>query len=209
MGSTDIFGVGRGRCHSVLAERHRNRSVTLQREPQCDHHRQNGSPAVHNSSIGAIGKLFQTSEPEKGGKVPHTFVQSVDFPVQPLRELSDNVANQKRRIRQRGWGRIETVILAISVAGLGWLFLWPGDPFSHVSIGMSRAEAIAMVGTPPRKEDKTLPFCHEGAPAYQDCEKIKKSGAVYFLLWKVGIGSWMVVGLDANDKVCFRGRVNT
>ena len=119
------------------------------------------------------------------------------------------MANQDRRINQRGWGRIETLILAISVAGLAWLFLWPGDPFSHVSIGMSRAQAIATVGSPPRKEDKTLPFCRDGATPYRDCEEIKKSAAVTFLLWKVGIGSWMVIGLDANDRVCFRGRVNT
>lgn len=113
------------------------------------------------------------------------------------------------RTGQAGWGRIETVILAISVAGLAWLFLWPGDRFSQVEIGMSRAEAIATVGTPPRKEGGTLAFCREGATPYRDCEDIRKSGAVYFLLWKVGIGSWMVVGLDANDRVCFRGRVNT
>jgi hypothetical protein len=119
------------------------------------------------------------------------------------------MANQNRRTRQRGWGRIETLILAISVAGLAWLFLWPGDPFSQVSIGMPRAQAIATVGSPPRKEDKTLPFCREGATPYRDCEEIKKTGAVTFLLWKVGIGSWMVIGLDANDRVCFRGRVNT
>jgi hypothetical protein len=122
--------------------------------------------------------------------------------------MADN-ADHERGPRQRGWGRIETVILVISVAGLAWLFLWPGDKFSQVSIGMSRAEAIATVGTPPRKEDKALSFCREGATPYRDCDEIKKTGAVYFLLWKVGIGSWMVIGLDANDKVCFRGRVNT
>ena len=110
---------------------------------------------------------------------------------------------------QSGWGRIETVILVISLAGLAWLFLWPGDKFSEVNIGMSRAEAIATVGSPPRKEVTVLPFCREGETPYRDCDEIRKSRAVYFLLWKVGIGSWMVIGLDANDKVCFRGRVNT
>ena len=120
-----------------------------------------------------------------------------------------STANRKCGSLQRGWGRIETVILAVSVAGLAWLFLWPGEPFSQVKIGMSRAEAIATVGTPPRNEDKALPFCRDGATLYRDCDEIRKSGAVYFLLWIVGIGSWMVIGLDANDRVCFRGRVNT
>ena len=114
-----------------------------------------------------------------------------------------------RRFKQCGWGRIESFILVIGVAGLAWLFLWPADTFNQVKIGMTRSEAIATVGMPPRKEDKALPFCREGATPYRDCEEIRKSGAVYFLLWKVGIGSWMVVGLDANDKVCYRGRVNT
>ena len=67
------------------------------------------------------------------------------------------------RFRQRGWGRIESFILVIGVAGLAWLFLWPGDTFSQVKIGMSRSEAISTVGTPPRKEDKALTFCREGA----------------------------------------------
>jgi len=87
-------------------------------------------------------------------------------------------ADHERGFKQRGWGRIETVILVISVAGLAWLFLWPGDKFSQVSIGMSRAEAIAIVGTPPRKEDKVLSFCREGATPYRDCDEIKKTGAV-------------------------------
>ena len=117
--------------------------------------------------------------------------------------------NRKPKSAQHGWGRIETLILVISAAGLAWLFFWPGDTFSQVKIGMSRAQVIAAVGTTPRKEDKLLPFCREGATPYRDCDEIRKSGAVYFLLWKVGIGSWMVIGLDANDKVCFRGRVNT
>ena len=114
-----------------------------------------------------------------------------------------------RRFKQCGWGRIESFILVIGMAGLAWLFLWPADTFSQVKIGMTRSEAIATVGMPPRKEDKALPFCREGATPYRDCDEIRISGAVYFLLWKVGIGSWMVVGLDANDKVCYRRRVNT
>jgi hypothetical protein len=109
----------------------------------------------------------------------------------------------------RGWLRIETIILVISAAGLAWLLLWPGSMFSQVAIGMTRAQAIAAIGRPPTREEKTLPFCREGATPYRDCDEIRQSGAVYFLLWKVGIGSWVVIGLDANARVCFRGRVNT
>jgi hypothetical protein len=119
------------------------------------------------------------------------------------------MANRKCGSWQRGWGRIETVIIAVSLAGFAWLFLWPDESFNDVKIGMSRAEAVAAIGIPPRKEDKMLAFCPEGATAVRDCDEIRKSGAVYFLLWKVGIGSWMVVGLDRNDRVCFHGRVNT
>lgn len=41
--------MGRSRCHAVLTERHRHSCIALQREPQRDQHRQNGSPAVHNA----------------------------------------------------------------------------------------------------------------------------------------------------------------
>ena len=51
-GMIGIPRMGRGRCHSVLTERHCHRCVALQREPQRDQHRQDGSPAVHKLSIG-------------------------------------------------------------------------------------------------------------------------------------------------------------
>lgn len=111
--------------------------------------------------------------------------------------------------RPHGWGRIETLILMISVAGLAWLFLWPGDSFSQVAIGMSRAQALATVGTPPRKEGTTLPFCSDGASRVPECEEIRKTGAVYFLLWNAGGGAWRVIALDINDRVCYRRKVKT
>ncbi len=111
--------------------------------------------------------------------------------------------------RLSGWGRIETLVLVLGIAGATWLFLRFDDPFDRVRNGMSRADVIAAVGAPPRKEARTLPYCREGATPYRDCAAINKSGAVYFLSWKVGIASWMVIGLDANGKVCFRGRLNT
>lgn len=51
LGMIGMPRMGRRHCHAVLAERHRNRSVALQREPQRDQHRQNGSPAIHILSI--------------------------------------------------------------------------------------------------------------------------------------------------------------
>lgn len=108
-----------------------------------------------------------------------------------------------------GWGRIETLVLVAGFTWCFWFFLWPHDSFDRIRDGMSRAEVIAAVGTPPRKAARMLPFCRKGATPYRDCDAVNKSGAVYFLAWKVGAASWMVIGFDANDKVCFHGRVNT
>ena len=80
-----------------------------------------------------------------------------------MRGLTKSIGGQKNATVQRGWGRIETIILSFSVAGLAWLFLWPAEPFGQVSIGMSRTDAILTGRTQPSGEGKALPFCREGA----------------------------------------------
>ena len=56
---------------SVFAKWHRHRAVALQRQPQRDQHRQDGSAAVHSLTIFHNIWLFQSSEPESGAKVPY------------------------------------------------------------------------------------------------------------------------------------------
>ena len=68
--SRTIMGMGRIRCHVVLAEWHRHGCIPLQREPQHDCYRQNGSPAIHKSSIRHDIWLFQSSELASSTKVP-------------------------------------------------------------------------------------------------------------------------------------------
>ncbi len=80
-GMIGIPNMGRGRGHAVLTERHRHRCVALQREPQRDQHRQDGSPAVHMLSIFHNIWLFQSSEPESGTKVPYLSNEGRDFSI--------------------------------------------------------------------------------------------------------------------------------
>lgn len=81
LGMTGILRMGRGRCHSVLTERHRHRCVALQRQPQRDQHRQEGSPVVHMPSICHDIWLFQSSEPESGAKVPYFSTEGDNFSI--------------------------------------------------------------------------------------------------------------------------------
>ena len=81
LGMTGISRMGRDRCHAVLTERHRHCCVALQREPQRDQHRQDGSPAVHRLSICRDIWLFQSSEPESGAKVPYISNKGGDLSI--------------------------------------------------------------------------------------------------------------------------------
>ena len=61
----------------MFAKWHCHRAVTLQRQPQRDQHRQNGSPAVHSLSISQNILWFQSSEPIRGTKVPYFSTKAV------------------------------------------------------------------------------------------------------------------------------------
>lgn len=51
LGMVSIRTMTRSPCHAVLAERHRNRSVALQREPQSDQYREYRLPVIHEFII--------------------------------------------------------------------------------------------------------------------------------------------------------------
>ena len=64
-----IAGVDRSR-HAVLAKWHGHGRIALQWEPQRNHYAEKGSPAIHAISISYVGRMFQTSEPDRGRKFP-------------------------------------------------------------------------------------------------------------------------------------------
>jgi len=107
---------------------------------------------------------------------------------------------------QRGWSRTETIILLVIVGAIIWFAAWPNRLVSRVNLGMTRAETIAAVGRAPDKEEKDFTFCREGATWYGNCDEVRKSKAVSFLVWKAGVDSWVVVGFDGGGKVSYRGQ---
>ena len=103
--------------------------------------------------------------------------------------------------RQTGWSTIETVILVVIISAVIWAISTPYRIAYRVQTGMTDAKAIAAIGRPPEKEEGVLSFCATGAKWYGDCSAIATSQSVNFLLWKVGIDTWLVVGVGANHKV--------
>ena len=75
---------------------------------------------------------------------------------------------------------------------------------SRVNVGMTEDEVVGIVGEQPRWKQDELHYCEDG-----DCEAATKSGAVKFLIWKVGIDIYFFVSLDQQSKVVFRGLYQT
>jgi hypothetical protein len=72
---------------------------------------------------------------------------------------------------------------------------------NSIENGMTRAEVVAELGE-PRLEMEELGICTNDA--WQgDCEAARQSGAVIYLLWKYGIDTYFIIGLDAKDRVVF------
>ena len=67
--------------------------------------------------------------------------------------------------------------------------------------GMTQAEVVAELGE-PRLELVELGFCRDNV-WLGDCEAARQSGAVRYLVWKYGIDTWFVVGLDGDSRVVF------
>jgi hypothetical protein len=104
-------------------------------------------------------------------------------------------------VKETGWSRFETIILVVIVAVLVWIAWWPRRIANKVHIGMTDAEAIAAVGRGPDRQEGVLSFCRKDSKWYGDCSAVLASRSVAFMLWKVGIDSWLVVGVDADHKV--------
>ncbi|MCK5382990.1 MAG: hypothetical protein KAJ65_04445 [Gammaproteobacteria bacterium] len=90
--------------------------------------------------------------------------------------------------------------LAIFVAVAVSLFQQSQDKNS-IENGMTRVEVIAELGE-PRLELEELGFCTDDA-WLGDCEAARQSGAVTYLLWKYGIDTYFVIGLDEENRVVF------
>ena len=72
---------------------------------------------------------------------------------------------------------------------------------NSIENGMTRAEVVAELGE-PRLEMEELGICTDDA-WLGDCEAARQSGAVIYLLWKYGIDTYFIIGLDRADRVVF------
>ena len=82
----------------------------------------------------------------------------------------------------------------------------PMQQADRVKIGMSKAEAIQVVGQEPMQEKQDFPPC--AAPSRHwtgNCDALLSSGSKVLLIWKFGVDTVLVVGLDAGGKVVFKG----
>lgn len=82
----------------------------------------------------------------------------------------------------------------------------PMQSAGRVKIGMSRDEAIKLIGQAPLQEQKEFSSC-QGKDRHWtgNCDALLNSGSKLFLIWKFGVDTVLVVGLDANGKVVFSG----
>lgn len=75
-----------------------------------------------------------------------------------------------------------------------------------VKAGMSREEAIKAIGQSPMQELTEFAPCQGKEKHWTgNCANLLASGSKTFLVWKFGVDTALVVGLDASAKVVFSG----
>lgn len=102
------------------------------------------------------------------------------------------------------WLAIALVLYVIG--GVILSIVQPMQSAGRVKIGMSRDEAIKVVGQAPMREQTEFSACQGKERHWTgNCDELNSSGSKTFLVWKFGVDTVLVVGLDANGKVVFSG----
>ena len=89
----------------------------------------------------------------------------------------------------------------LMVAVVGYSLFQQSQMMDSLETGMTRSEVVKELGE-PRLDLEELGFC-EHDDWLGDCEAARQSGAVQFLVWKYGIDTYLVVGLDKGGRVVF------
>lgn len=97
-----------------------------------------------------------------------------------------------------------TVLLAIVYSAV----VHPKYLESLAKIGANRTEVLKNFEGKRYRLSKTFSWCENGA-WYGDCVSLANSNSVEFLIVKIGIDTWLVVGFDSGGKVAFVGRGDT
>jgi hypothetical protein len=108
---------------------------------------------------------------------------------------------------------LKWLVIALVLYLIGSLvmsIIQPTQLAGRVKLGMSKDGAIKIVGQAPMQEQKEFSAC-EGKERHWtgNCDALIQSGSKTFLIWKFGVDTVLVVGLDANDKVVFSGAGDT
>ena len=80
--------------------------------------------------------------------------------------------------------------------------LYPMYLESQARLGMDRQEVLSNLKDKDYRLSEDLAFCANGA-WFGDCEAANDSDSIEFLILKVGIDTWLVVGFNDQDKVSF------
>jgi hypothetical protein len=100
-----------------------------------------------------------------------------------------------------------TIALVLYVIGsIVMSIIQPNRLAGRVKIGMSKDEAIKLIGQAQMQEESEFSACQGKEQHWTgNCAKLLGSGSKSFLIWKFGVDTVLVVGLDANSKVLFSG----
>jgi hypothetical protein len=98
-------------------------------------------------------------------------------------------------------------ILAIFVAVVLYA-IYPAFVESKLEIGMNKSVVLSTVGKEPLWEQSQLELCSKHQ-WYGNCEAALKSNASQYLVWKLGIDTYLVVGLDKKSNLVFKGLGDT
>ena len=93
------------------------------------------------------------------------------------------------------------VMVILLFAALALSIFHQSQVKNSIENGMTRAEVVRELGE-PRLELEELGFCSNDT-WLGDCEAARQSGAVSYLVWKYGIDTYFVIGLDRDSRVVF------
>ena len=98
-----------------------------------------------------------------------------------------------------------TVVLSVIVYSA---VIYPMYLESQAKIGMDKNEVLANLEGKKYRMSDTFSWCENNA-WYGDCEAANNSSSIEYLILKIGIDTWLVVGFDSEGKVSFVGRGDT
>lgn len=110
---------------------------------------------------------------------------------------------------EQGLGILRWLAIALFLYVIGSLvmsIIQPMQLADRVKIGMSKEEAVKLVGQAPTQEEREFSACQGKERHWTgNCAELLGSGSKTFLAWKFGVDTVLVVGLDADGKVVFSG----